>query len=343
MTTRFWRVLERLGATGSAARDWQAALGDDWEAARALLRAVPGTAETVAAPNGRGPRMLVVSDGEAAYLGIDDDVEAFREPVPLTADEVAVLRPDWGAISRELGTRLGFVAEAWESDGLTRQIGIAQRGSDLPRPVVLHLPGGHLGDMPRLLRDLGRRDDAIVLLPSATWLTPDVQNLQRRNRLTFITLAEHFEATAGGRPTFPISTAMQAGAPASAKRRRPALHPQPGWRWDMVRIEVATGGRLILSCDGQRNEFRFPKTSRKIHSQGYAIMMRVAVNQEWRNPPSDDAEHDKVRTQFRRLGRLLTDLVPLPGKPFRRHRGRFLPVFQVALHADLASRAPSGC
>lgn len=286
--------------------------------------------------------MLVVSDGETAYLGIDDDAEASREPVPLTADEVAVLRPDWTAIRCELGTRLGFVAEAWESDGLTRQIGIAQRGSDLPRPVVLHLPAGHLGDMARLLRDLGRREDSIILLPSATWLTPDAQVLRRRNRLTFITLAEHFDSATARRPGFLISAAMGAAATAPAKRRPPALHPQPGWRWDMVRVEVASGGRLIFSCDGQRNEFRFPKTSRKTHSQGYAIMMQVAVHQEWRNPPSEAPDHDRIRTQFRRLGGLLTDLVPLPGKPFRRHRGRFLPVFQVALHEDLAPRAAAG-
>jgi hypothetical protein len=91
--------------------------------------------------------------------------------------------------------------------------------------VVLHLPAGHIGDMPRLLRDLGRRDDAIILLPSARWLTPDVKALHRRNHLTFITLAEHFEAVATGEPTFPISAAMGAPASEPAKRRRPALHP----------------------------------------------------------------------------------------------------------------------
>lgn len=71
-------------------------------------------------------------------------------------------------------------------------------------------------------------------------------------------------------------------------------------------------------------------------------MMTLAVRQEWKNPPSDAADHDKVRKQFLRLERLLAALVPLPGSPFRRHRGRFVPTFQVSLHADLASRAPSG-
>jgi hypothetical protein len=106
----------------------------------------------------------------------------------------------------------------------------------------------------------------------------------------------------------------------------------------MVRIKVASGGRLIFSCDGQRKEFRFPKTSQKIHPPGYAIMMHIAVRQEWRNPASDAAGHNKVRKQFLRLERLLAALVPLPGSPFRRHRGRFVPVFQVALDAGLAGQ-----
>ena len=95
--------------------------------------------------------------------------------------------------------------------------------------------------------------------PSATWLSPDVQELQSGNRLIFITLAEHFEAIDSGEPSFPVSTAMRSTSPAPAKVQLPALHPQPGWRWDMVRIEVAAAARLILSCDGRWKEFIFPK------------------------------------------------------------------------------------
>jgi len=109
----------------------------------------------------------------------------------------------------------------------------------------------------------------------------------------------------------------------------------------MVRIEVASGGRLILSSDGQKKEFRFPKTSRKIHSHGYAIMMHLAVHQEWRNPPSNAPDHDKVRKRFLRVEELLADLVPVPTEPFRRVRGVFVPVFKIAVDTDLAPCSPS--
>lgn len=201
----------------------------------------------------------MVADAVSRYLAVSEE-EPLREPLPLSDEEVTVLRPGWPAIAGELGTRLGFVAADWGSEGVTRQIGIAQHRSELPRPVILHLPAGTFGDQTRLLRDLGRLENAIVLLPSATWISPDVQEIQSRNRLTFITLAEFFDS---GESSFPISTAMRSPSKSSTKRHPPVLHPQPGWRWDMVRIEVTTAGRLILSCDGQRKEFTFPKSNRK--------------------------------------------------------------------------------
>jgi hypothetical protein len=178
-----------------------------------------------------------------------------------------------------------------------------------------------------------------VLLPSATWLSPDVQELSRRNQLEMSTLAEFFES---GKSSFSISTAMRSTSKTPTKRHPPALHPQPGWSWDMVHIEVASAGRLILSCAGQRKEFTFPKSNRKTHSHGYAIMMRVAVHQEWHNPTSDAPDHERIRKQFRRLKNLLMDLVPLPERPFQRTREGFVPVFRISLHQDLGGGAEAG-
>jgi hypothetical protein len=285
-------------------------------------------------PEGHG-RLSVTADLVSQYMAISDD-EPLGAPLPLSKEDVAVLQPDWDAIARELGARLDFVPADWGADGVTRQIGIAQPRSELPIPVILHLPAGTFGDPTRLLRHLGQLDNAIVLLPSNARLSPDVQELQSRNQLIIIPLAEHFDKTEAGKKSHPISTAMQSNSPKSPKRHLPALHPKPDWRWDMVDIEVATAGRLILSCAGQRKEFTFPKSSREIHSLGYGIMMHVAVKQEWQNPPSHHSDHEKVRKQFSRLENLLMDLVPLPERPFRRVQGAFVPVFGIALSEGLA-------
>jgi len=331
-------VLDRLGSTGNAAIDWRLTLADDWEDTRAYLEQSPGTADSVINPDGPG-RLSVVGDLVSQYMAIPDD-EPQGPPLPLSAEDVAVLRPDWDALAAELGEQLGFVAADWGGDGVTRQIGIFQPRSELPRPVILHLPAGTFGDPTRLHHDLCELENAIVLLPTATRLSPRLQKLGRRNQLKIMTLAELFDSDTSN---FHLSTAMQSPSNSPNKRHKPVLHPKPGWTWDMVRIEVTAAGRLIFSCDDQRKEFTFRKSKEEIYSHGYEIMLNVAVLQEWQNPPSNADDHEKVRKQFRRLENLLIDLVPLPERPFRRVQGAFVPSFRVSLHKDLGGGAESKC
>jgi hypothetical protein len=43
----------------------------------------------------------------------------------------------------------------------------------------------------------------------------------------------------------------------------------------------------------------------------------------------------RVPEAFHRLRALLSQFVPLPGKPFKRSRGAFVPLFEVAVHPGL--------
>jgi hypothetical protein len=52
----------------------------------------------------------------------------------------------------------------------------------------------------------------------------------------------------------------------SKKRKKPLFIVQSGWRWDMLTIEVASGGRIVASCDGQRKDHRFQKSKAKTDS-----------------------------------------------------------------------------
>ena len=334
MRACFWRVLEALGSAGSATHDWRLRLGGEWEGCRSFLRPGAGVADCVIDPDNPNRHLTIDDDGDSGFVAFAEE-PPLRPPIPLSAGEVALLCPDWCMIADALGKSLNFVPGPWEKDGVTRQIGIAQHGRNPTRPVILHLPGGHIGDHGKLLRDLGNRFESIILLPSARWLTPDVQALRKSHNLSFVPLADHLEASARGQPNFPIEAAMGQAASKTGKRAVPVLHPQPGWRWDMVRIEVASGGRLLFSCDGQHCEHRLPKTTAKKPTQALGIMMTLAVKREWRNPPSDAPTHESVRKNFKRLDELLRSLVSLPGKPFRRMRGAFIPVFQVNLHPDL--------
>jgi hypothetical protein len=65
------------------------------------------------------------------------------------------------------------------------------------------------------------------------------------------------------------------------------------------------------------------------------MLMTLAADGEWRNPPLGSAEYERVSRTFRRLRKLLMALVPLPGDPFRPHRGAFVPAFQIGVNRGL--------
>ena len=239
--------------------------------------------------------------------------------------------PDWPVISDALGKALGFTANRYETQGLTRQIGTAQNGIDPVRPVVLCLPAGHFGDHGRIASDLAARRDATVLLPSARWITPPIQALASANRLTLISLAEQLAELSA----VPALATPPAGT-GSKKRKKPLFRIQPGWRWDMVTIEVAAGGRIVASCGGQRKEHRFRKSNSTTHSKDYEILMRLAVRSPWRNPPAGTAENEAVRKRFYRFRETLAELIPIPGDAFTPDGDEWKPKFTVRLHKDLA-------
>ena len=147
LTARLWRVLDRLGSTGNARFDWRLALANDWETSRAYLEQIAKSAGSVINPEGHG-RLSLVADLASHYMAVSDD-EPLGTPLPLSAEDVAVLQSDWDAIASELGACLDFVPADWGSDGVTRQIGIAQPRSELPRPIILHLPSGSLPSVQR--------------------------------------------------------------------------------------------------------------------------------------------------------------------------------------------------
>jgi len=47
------------------------------------------------------------------------------------------------------------------------------------------------------------------------------------------------------------------------------------------------------------------------------------------------ADYERVSKAFHRLRNLLSQLVSLPGKPFKRSRGAFVPLFEVGIHPRL--------
>jgi hypothetical protein len=331
MTSSLWQALDQLGAAEFAACDWRHHLGADWEICRPFLKPVPGHAETVLDPERPKRRLDVVPDGESGFLGVVADDAPDGPPVPLSAVDVAPLALDWQATADALGKALGFAANRYESQGLTRQIGTAQNGSDPVRPVVLCLPAGHFGDQGRILSDLSARRDATILLPSARWITPPIQALASANRLTLVSVSEQL-----AKLTAVPALATPPPSAGSKKRKKPLFRIQPGWRWDMLTIEVTSGGRIIASCDGQRKDYRFRKSNSKTHAKDYEILMHLAATPKWRNPPTGTPKNEAMRKQFFRFRETLDELIGIPGEAFDTEEDDWKPNFNVQIHENLS-------
>ena len=63
--------------------------------------------------------------------------------------------------------------------------------------------------------------------------------------------------------------------------------------------------------------------------------MTLAAKGEWRNPPLASPDYERVSKAFQRLQTLLRTLVPLPGRPFRKSDGAFVPLFQIRIYPKL--------
>lgn len=333
MKRSFWKALETLALSGAALHDWRFHLGSDFEACAPLLCPTGRTAFCVIDPRQPQRRLTVDPDGHGGFVGFDEDDTAVP-PVPFPAADVAEFAPRWDAVAKALAAVVGFDHGVWERDGAVRRVGSIQDALGHVRPVLLFLPPGGFGDHAVLVRDLIGRTDSTVLLPSADWITPEIETLRDRNGLTFVDVAVRLAQAAD-------DPAVRAPLPATGNHpRRPAgkkvralIHGGNGLTWSQVRVTVGADRCIRLAAPGQTdNKYRFPSNARMTDEHALGILMLLVRDGEWRNPPLTSPTHERVSRAFRRLRALLKTLVPLPGDPFRKHRGAYVPVFQVGLH-----------
>lgn len=335
MKASFWKALEALGASGSARCDWKRQLGDDWDACKPCLKATGRSAETVIDPRMPMRRLIVAVDGEEDFVAIEEDGPMY-EPIPLKAREVAEFRPHWEMVARALAPVVGFDYGAWECEGDLRRIGSAQDAFGHVRAVLLFMPPGNLGDYPYLFRSLSARSDSTVLFPTSRWITAEIEALRDRNGLTFVDLSERLAQ-------IEVDPTARIALPVSRNRRstdvsgvRAVIHAGNGLTWNQILIEVNAGRTILLKAPGQEGKYRFSPNSQLQEDHAVGMLMRLAVDGQWRNPSLADAEYFRVSKAFLRLRHLLRSLVPLPGQPFKKVRGAYVPVFRINLHPDLA-------
>jgi hypothetical protein len=337
MKPSFWKALELLGASGSAICDWRDHLGDDWESCVQLLKPTGRPASTVIDPLHPPGRLELMVDGDEDFVAVVDD--ASMPPIPFKAADVAAMQPHWDPIARALAETLGFDHGAWENSGSLRRIGSTQDPFGRVTPVLLFLPAGHLGDFNGLFRELAARTESTVLFPTHRWFTAEMEALRIRNRLEFIDLADRLaqiEALPATRVPLPVIPKPR--SPAEPKVRA-VIHAGNGLTWCQVTIELTGNQSIRLTAPGQDGSHTFSKRHQLGPEHPLGILMTLAAKGEWRNPPLSSPDYDRVSKAFQRLRTLLRAMVPLPGKPFKKSSGAFVPIFQIRIHANLRDRS----
>ena len=339
MMEGFWQALERFGVNGAAACEWQRVLGDEWETWRPFLRETGTCATWMSDPSAPHRHLSIEPDGESGFIALDDD--GVHPPIMLDRPEVVGLALDWKSLAVWLGKRLDFAVDLWETKGCCRRVGTSRHSKGPARPVLLCLPPSQLGANAGVLAELLRRENSVVLLPTNGLLSPDLTKLGSSHDLEFIVLAEQsFELDA------PPVVLGGGGKKLAAKRElQPLFRMQTGWSWEMLSIAVASSGRLIFTCDGQRREYHLAKSNGKNHSELYKILFDLAAEMskgrvpEWQNPASDEKDAEKIRTRFGRLKKDLKQLFPASGDPFHRRKNRvYVPKFTIGYDRDLDER-----
>lgn len=335
MKPSFWKALESLGAAGSAICNWRHHLGDDWENCAPLLKPTGRAATTVIDPRNPPRRLELMVDGDEDFVAVDEYAD--MPPIPYKAADVAEMQPRWETIVRSLAELLGFDHGAWENSGNLRRIGSSQDPFGRVTPVLLFLPPGHLGDYHGLFRELSARTESTVLFPSSRWFTAEMETLRVRNRLEFVDLPERL-ARIDAQPTVRVPLPVIAKPRGSGEPKvRAAIHAGNGLTWSLVTIELTGNQTIRLAAPGQDGSHTFSKRNQLGPEHPLGILMTLAAKGEWRNPAVSSPDYDRVSKAFQRLQTLLRALVPLPGKPFRKSAGAFVPVFQIRIHPKLLS------
>lgn len=162
-----------------------------------------------------------------------------------------------------------------------------------------------------------------------------MESLRARNHLEFVDLAERLaqiEAQPAARVPLPV---IAKDPKPSSSTVRALIHAGNGLTWSQITIEI-TGNRTIhLKAPGQEGKYTFSKRTQLSREHPLGILMTLAAEGEWRNPPSYSPDYERVSKAFQRLQKLLRALVPLPDKPFRRSGGAFVSLFQVQFDAIL--------
>jgi len=119
------------------------------------------------------------------------------------------------------------------------------------------------------------------------------------------------------------------------------LAVQPGWIWEQLRIRLTVKGSLIVqygtTLHSPRGErcFALSEDTPPKYPAWFSLLFQICLAGHWKNPARWESNYEAVRKNFSRLRQQLQSLICIPGDPFHRQDGAWIPRFIMELDKEL--------
>ncbi len=346
-TSRFWQALDRLGTDGVSQLHWRRELDAGYDSAKSYLRRLPGIAGHVPDPDDpRGIVTLTIHPHEAEdFVAVSEETPAHRTPLTLSAQDVALLAPDWEAIRPALAELLGFtpLAATVALSGVIRQLGLSQPEIGRTVPVLLYLPHGTFSDPHIFLTSLHQLPECVLYVPTRRHLIASVFAVAEARKFIIEAIADRITQQPDPATTTltVVATSIASNAPRERRKKGgPILAAQPGRTWEKLIIRLTEKGTLLARYGSHPGEYRF---GRKVGTDGQAkypvlfmMLFKMCVDDRWEHPPTTHKTYAATQRNFQRLHALLQNLMLIEGSPFLKTGGVWVPRFKFEPDPELA-------
>lgn len=174
----FWRAIEEIVGGSTDPLEWKELLGDEWEAARSLLRTTGELAKRIGCPSpaGDGCPRHVVAHGDGTFSAVCGDRPGGCKTLTLSRSDLSLLAVDQQKLVRELAVVFGTTGEIAKQRSIRnfRYVGDHMIAAGLGIPIYLNLPSP---------RDESRGVNATILGSAAgplVLLTPTHTSIEAR-------------------------------------------------------------------------------------------------------------------------------------------------------------------
>ncbi len=330
-TPKFWPALDRLGTDGASRLHWRRELDGAFDSAKIYLRRLPGIAGHVPDPD--DPRGLVTlsvypDEGED-FVAVSEETPSHRTLLALSAEDVALLAPDWEAIRPALAELLGFtpLAATVQHSGVIRQLGLSQPEIGRTVPVFLYLPHGSFSDPHVFLTSLHQLPEGVLYVPTRRHLVAAVFAVANTRKVSIEAIADRIS-----QQPHPATTTLTVAAtsiesdatPARRTKARPILAAQPGRTWGKLVLRLTEKGTLIARYGQPAGRVSLWSKSRRGWEAEVSRAVCDAIHRLHRkplgHPPRTHKTYAATQRNFARLRELLQKLTLIDGDPLSQKR-----------------------